>query len=76
MVERANRNAFDFVIELLPEATGRTILAPGNSGFVPVGVLGHRNVNDQLALYDAFGYRPWPLRDWPEPTVVEEFRFP
>ena len=72
VVERANRNSFDFVLELLPEATGRAVLAPGNSVFVPVGVLGNRNVNDQLALYDAFGYRPWPLRNWPEPTLVEE----
>ena len=76
IVQRANRNAFDFVVELLPEATGRAILAPGNSGFVPVGVLGTRNVNDQLALYDAFAYRPWPLRAWEEPTLVEDFAFP
>ena len=54
VVERANRNAFDFVLELTPEATGRAVLAPGNSGFVPIGVVGARNVNDQLPLYDAF----------------------
>jgi penicillin amidase len=76
IVERANRNAFDFVVELTPESTGRAVLAPGNSGFVPIGAVGSRNVNDQLPLYDAFAYRPWPLHAFEEPTVVEELPWP
>jgi penicillin amidase len=75
VVERADRNAFDFLLELTPESTGRAILAPGNSDFVPVGVLGERNVNDQLAMYDGFAYRAWPFRAWEEPHV-EEFPRP
>jgi hypothetical protein len=76
VVERANRNAFDFVVELTPESTGRAVLAPGNSGFVPIGTVGSVNVDDQLALYDTFAYRAWPFRDWEGPTRVEELPAP
>ena len=55
---------------------GEAVLAPGNTGFVPIGVAGARNVNDQLPLYDAFAYRPWPLHDFEEPTMTEELRWP
>ena len=64
------------MVELTPEATGRAVLAPGNSGFVPIGVVGVRNVNDQLPLYEAFTYRPWPLHVFEEPTMTEELPWP
>ncbi len=76
VVERANRNAFDFLVDLAPGTMARAILAPGNSDFVPVGVFGERNVNDQLTMYDTFAYRTWPFRAWEEPTVVEELPRP
>jgi hypothetical protein len=60
----------------LARATGPAVLVPGNSGFVPIGVAGVRNVNDQLPLHDAFAYRPWPLHAFEEPTMTEELRWP
>ena len=56
---RENRGSFNLVVDLGSPVRGEIILPPGQSGTFTSADIGHEppHLRDQLALYEAFGYR-------------------
>jgi penicillin amidase len=74
-MERENRGSFNLVVDLGTPVRGEIIQPPGESGTFTAGDIGHEppHLRDQLAVYEAFGYRRQPFTpDELEPPVTSE----
>jgi len=62
-MERENRGSFNLAVDLGPPVRGEIIVPPGESGTFTGADLGHEppHLRDQLALFEAFGYRSQPF---------------
>jgi penicillin amidase len=72
---RENRGSFNLVVDLGPPIRGEIILPPGEAGTFTAADVGSEppHLRDQLALYEAFGYRrqPFAVGDLEGPVTME-----
>jgi penicillin amidase len=61
VVEREDRGSVNLLVELGTPPSARVIAPPGTSGFIPQNFVEPPHLRDQVALYEAFGYRPMPF---------------